>query len=330
MAAATPPSSSSVGCVVGLERRPAPRWLKALLLVVHLLPILLIAAGSGAFANTLPEIETWAFARLEPEVETVRYIVNVLFVMVTVLLAVLFMLVLSYRVVALGSAEQKMFRSWARNKFSWVQCLLMVSCSAWWSYFNPMAAFLPPDATDRSGRMNNPLLHASTFYWGGLVPNLLVCAFAVRAVLHQRWRGLAFEDVETLELCLTWACAVGIPLVNTVVFVLGADPRSLSKVNVQVLSSVELYVTFAVIGATMSLQPFELRTKLAVIVGNALAALAAGGVRAAYSQNWTELIIRRGALLSMWTGFMLTHLMINHMIKPYWLRLSPLPAPHSA
>ena len=40
-------STPSLGRVVRLERRSTPTWLKALLLLVHLLPLVLIAARSG-------------------------------------------------------------------------------------------------------------------------------------------------------------------------------------------------------------------------------------------------------------------------------------------
>ena len=73
-------------------------------------------------------------------------------------------------------------------------------------------------------------------------------------------------------------------------------------------------------GATLSMQTFELGTKLAILAGNAAAVLAAGAVRATYAQNWNELAIRRGVLCSIWTGFLLTHLVINRVVKPYWLR----------
>ena len=68
------------------------------------------------------------------------------------------------------------------------------------------------------------------------------------------------------------------------------------------------------------MQTFELGTKLAIIAGNAAAMLAAGAVRAMYAQNWNELFSRQFVLYSIWTGFLITHLVINRVIKPYWLR----------
>mgnify|MGYP001204809612 FL=1 len=42
-----PSAQPSLGNVVRLERRSTPTWLKALLLLVHLVPLVLIAASSG-------------------------------------------------------------------------------------------------------------------------------------------------------------------------------------------------------------------------------------------------------------------------------------------
>ena len=108
-------------------------------------------------------------------------------------------------------------------------------------------------------------------------------------------------------------------MVNTVAFVAGAD-RSHKQIEAEVLSGTEMYATFVVVGATLSMQAFELRTKLAIIAGNAAAVLAAGAVRVIYMHNWNELLVRRSVLCSLWMGFVLTHLVISRVVKPYWLR----------
>lgn len=222
--------------------------------------------------------------------------------------------------VALRSADQRMFRSWMHHKATVLQSVLIISWAIWWNVTNPMRHVGQPGAT-WGGRVYN-----------GLVPNLIVCMLGVRAFFRQQWQARAFEDiglrtsarfedVETLELGLFWLSAVGIPVINTVVFVSGAS-RLIRRAHVEVelLSGVEMYTTFAVIGICLGVQTFTLNTKLAILSGNAVAVVVAGSVRAMYFDNWNELRIRRGVLCSMWAGFLVTHLAINRVIKPYWLR----------
>ena len=54
------------------------------------------------------------------------------------------------------------------------------------------------------------------------------------------------------------------------------------------------------VGASLSLQPFELWTKLALMGANAVAVLGAGALRATYSHNWKALEVRRDVLCSLW------------------------------
>ena len=73
---------------------------------------------------------------------------------------------------------------------------------------------------------------------------------------------------------------------------MAADPAHRSKhIELELLSDAELYSTFAVVGASLSLQPFELWTKLALMGANAVAVLGAGAVRASYSDNWKALTL---------------------------------------
>lgn len=298
---------TSLGSVVRLERRSTPPWLKALLLLVHLLPLALIAASSGL----LPL----------PGIGSVRHAASALFVLL-MLVAIAELvdnallappygrdasLLLSWRGVVLKPADEKMFRSWARKKFSRAQCLLIVSWAVWWNGYNPMG-----DGATWGSRVYNGLVP-----WG-LVPNLLVCTLATRAFFRQR---RAFEDIDALELWLAWACAVGTVSINTVVFLVCADPaRGSTQIDRESLSGAALYSTFAVVGASLSLQPFELWTKLALMGANAVAVLGAGALRATYSHNWKALEVRRDVLCSLWTGFALMNLVIHRAIKPYWLR----------
>ena len=63
---------------------------------------------------------------------------------------------------------------------------------------------------------------------------------------------------------------MGIATLNTIWFV-AADPAHRSKhIELELLSDAELYSTFAVVGASLSLQPFELWTKLALMGANAV------------------------------------------------------------
>jgi len=163
--------------------------------------------------------------------------------------------------------EEETFRSWARPKFHCVQCLLIVNWALWWKVFHPMG-----HGVSWGGRVYN-----------GLVPNLLVCTIAVRFFFRQQWQSRAFDDIDTLELWLAWACAVGIPTINTAFFLCcrgGGHPlhhhnflplhpsKQIDVIDVEMLGGAEVYATFVVVGAALSMQTFELRTKLAVIVGN--------------------------------------------------------------
>ena len=166
--------SASLDSGVRLERRPAPTWLKVLLLLVHLVPLVLIAVCSGLFAGLEENINQGEILGL---VVARTVVVLLLFVSVAELVenavlvplcargAKLPSLLLSWRGVALGSADQRMFRSWTRTKFTALQCVLLVSWAAFWNVVNPMG-----HGVSWGGRMYN-----------GLVPNLLVCTLAVRA-----------------------------------------------------------------------------------------------------------------------------------------------------
>ena len=168
----SPPASLDPG--VRLERRPAPAWLKVLLLLVHLVPLVLIAVCSGLFAGLEENIKQGenlglVVARsvvvLVLLVSVAELVENAVLVPLCARGAKLPSLLLSWRGVALGSADQRMFRSWTRTKFTALQCVLLVSWAVFWNVVNPMG-----HGVGWGGRVYN-----------GLVPNLLVCTLAVRA-----------------------------------------------------------------------------------------------------------------------------------------------------
>lgn len=297
-----------------MERCSTPTWLKVLLLLVHLLPLVLIAAYSGV---VLPQLGIRSVQHAASALFVLLMLVAVAEVVDNAILAPLYgrdaCFLLSLRGVVLDPADERMFRSWSRNKFSRAQCLLLGSWAVWWNVFNPMGDL----GFNSMGDVHRGVTWGSRMY-NGLVPNLLVCIVATRGFFRQR---RAFEDIDTLELWLAWACAVGIVSINTVAFVMGADPaRRTMQIDLELLVGAELYSTFAVVGAALSLQPFELSDKLSIVCANAVAVLGAGALRASYSHNWKVLEVRRDVLYSLWTGFALMHLVINRAIKPFWLR----------
>ena len=204
----------SLGNVVRLERRSMPTWLKVILLLVHLLPLVLIAVSSGVLQ--------------------IRHVARALFVLLALvavaelvdnaILAPLYgrdaCLLLLVRGMVLEPADEKMFQSWARRKFSRAQCLLIVSWAVWWNLYHRLVPW-------------------------GLVPNVIVCALATRAFFRERRE---FEDIEGLELCLSWACAVGTASLNTVAFLAAPPARRSMYIELELLTDAELYSTFAVVG----------------------------------------------------------------------------------
>ena len=75
-----------------------------------------------------------------------------------------------------------------------------------------------------------------------------------------------------------------IPAVNTVAFLVGADPARRSRqIDLETVCGPEMYATFVVVGCALSMQPFSLRSKLKIIVGNWAAVVAAGVVPATFS-----------------------------------------------
>ena len=77
------------------------------------------------------------------------------------------------------------------------------------------------------------------------MPNVIVCALATRAFFRERRE---FEDIEGLELCLSWACSVGTASLNTVAFLAAPPARRSMYIELELLTDAELYSTFAVVG----------------------------------------------------------------------------------
>ena len=59
---------------------------------------------------------------------------------------------------------------------------------------------------------------------------------------------IEFEDIEGLELCLSWACAVGTASLNTVAFLAAPPARRSMYIELELLTDAELYSTYAVVG----------------------------------------------------------------------------------
>ena len=166
--------SASLAPGVRLERRPAPTWLKVLLLLAHLVPLVLIAVCSGLFAcleehirpgENLGLVVARTLVVLAIIVSVAELVENAVLVPLCARGAKLPSLLLSWRGVALGSADQRMFHSWTRTKFTALQTVLLASWAVFWNVANPMG-----HGVSWGGRVYN-----------GLVPNLLVCTLAVRA-----------------------------------------------------------------------------------------------------------------------------------------------------
>ena len=159
-------------------------------------------------------------------------------------------------------------------------------------------------------------------WYNGLVPNLVACIACTRTILSSLHAdSFIDEDMDMIDLMLSWACAVAIPAVNTAAFLAGADPARRSRqIDLEVMSGPAMYATFMVTGCALSMQPFSLRSKLKLLVGNFVAVTTAALVRATYSSNWNAMATRRHVLCSIWAGFALTQLVVDRAIWPYWLR----------
>ena len=99
--------SASLDSGVRLERRSAPTWLKVLLLVIHLVPLVLIAVSSGLFAGIEPAsglVVARALVVLVLIVAVAELVENAVLVPLCARGAKLPSLLLSWRGVALGSA----------------------------------------------------------------------------------------------------------------------------------------------------------------------------------------------------------------------------------
>ena len=178
---------------VRLERHPAPTWLKVLLLLVHLVPLVLITATSGLFAGITPAsglVVARALAVLVLIVAVAELVENSVLVPLCARAkwgAKLPSLLLSCRGVALGRADQRMFHSWSRTKFTALQCVLIVA--VWWNvWWNAQTVWNVPSLMGHGGSWGSRV-------YNGLVPNLLVCTLVVRAFFRQQWQERAFEDI---------------------------------------------------------------------------------------------------------------------------------------
>ena len=197
-----------------MERRSMPTWLKGILLFVHVLPLVVIAVSSGVLQARYVAKALFALLALVAVAELVD----------NAILAPLYghdaCLLLLLRGMVLEPADEKMFQSWARRKFCRAQCLLIVSWAVWWNLYHRLVPW-------------------------GVVPNLIVCALATRAFILER---RVFEDIERLELCLSWAVCVGTATLNTVAFLAAPPARRSMYIELELLTNAELYSTFAVVG----------------------------------------------------------------------------------
>ena len=140
---------------VRLERRPAPTWLKGLLLLAHVAPLALIAVGSGFFDGIAPPSGLDVAKALGVLVLTLALadlVESAVLVPLSARGVKLPAVLLACQGVALRSADQRMFRAWMNNKATALQCVLIVSWAVWWNVTNPMR-------------------HGAT--WGGRVYNAL-------------------------------------------------------------------------------------------------------------------------------------------------------------
>lgn len=287
------------------QRGPAPPWLKALLIVVHVTPLVLLAASSslgGRFAELLierPVPTTFSGFGLLAVASLLVHFTAIDPLCRRVQQAQVKLLPPPKR----EADSEWLFRMWMRRKFAAAQTVLLIVWACWWNFSNPLGHETPTWGS----RLYN-----------GLVPNLVACTALARMFLRSQ---TASDDMDTIDLILSWTCAVMIPAVNTVAFLVGADPARRSRqIDLETVCGPEMYATFVVVGCALSMQPFSLRSKLKIIVGNWAAVVAAGVVRSLYTNNWNDMVIRRHVLCSTWAGFALTQLVVDRAIRPYWLR----------
>jgi len=295
------------------RRVPAPPWLRALFVVVHVTPLMLFAASSSLrtrFVELLVD---------RPAPATLGALgllaVSSMLVYATVIdplcRRVQTQKFLPPRIgIKKETDNEWLFRMWLRRKFAAAQTVLLIVWACWWSLTNP----LDPGVEWGS-------LWGSRWY-NGLVPNLVACVACTRTILSSRHAdSLIDDDMDMIDLMLSWACAVAIPALNTAAFLAGADPARRSRqTDLELMSGPAMYAPFMVTGCALSMQPFSLRSKLKILVGNFVAVTTAGLVRATYSSNWNAMATRRHVLCSIWAGFALTQLVVDRAIWPYWLR----------
>ena len=128
------------------------------------------------------------------------------------------------------------FQLWKNATFAVLQTLLILVWVAWWN-----VAF--------------PTTSRSTVYSGpALVPNLLAIGFITRVFVRRR----SAEDLVRLEATLAWMAAVCIPLINTLDFLIAADPASRSEqIDKEERSGRELWLPYMLVGVVLAMQPFS-------------------------------------------------------------------------
>jgi len=292
------------------RRVPAPPWLKALLVIVHVTPLMLLAASSSLGTQYVELL-------VERPVPTTLGALGLL-VVSSMLVYATVIDPLCRRVqtqkkflpprigIKKETDHEWLFRMWMRRKFAAAQTVLLIVWACWWNFTNPLG----------------PGVEWGSRWYNGLVPNLVACMACARTILRSRHAdSFIDDDMDMIDLMLSWACAVAIPAVNTAAFLAGADPARRSRqIDLEVMSGPAMYATFMVTGCALSMQPFSLRSKLKLLVGNFVAVTTAGLVRATYSSNWNEMVTRRHVLCSIWAGFALAQLVIDRAIWPYWLQ----------
>ena len=299
------------------RRVPAPPWLRALLVVVHVTPLMLFAASSSLGARFVELL-------VERPVPATLGALGLLAVSAMLVYATVIdplcrrvqtQKFLPPRIgIKKETDNEWLFRMWMRRKFAAGQTVLLIVWACWWSFTDPLGPCGPNWAPASSGACGGTMA-----WW---VPNLVACMACARTILRSRHAdSFIDDDMDMIDLMLSWACAVAIPALNTAAFLAGADPARRSRqTDLELMSGPAMYAPFMVTGCALSMQPFSLRSKLKILVGNFVAVTTAGLVRATYSSNWNEMVTRRHVLCSIWAGFALTQLVVDRAIWPYWLR----------
>lgn len=290
--------------------RDLPRWLVAALVGLHALPLILVSAA------LLPESALKTHWSVTSSMLLVTALcITIAWVIHATLLAPL-QAAPRLRFQPLPSPDiEREFGLWKNRSFSQLSSLLILGWAAWWNLLNPII----------SARQE---LGTSTFGPPYLVPNLLACAFLVRAMVRFRH---GTEIMELLELAMAWAAALAIPVINTTVFLTGADPVvRANQIDVEMQGGHEVWLTWPLVGVVLAMQPFRLRIQLRLLCCNAVASGVGCVLCAWYSRNWSAFAVRLHVLLSMWVGWMGMQFTMLQAIKPAWIRrqLSKGDEPH--